>query len=80
MNKVKKERLDVLLVERGFFETRENAKRHIMAGIILVNDVPVDKPGTKIPSDVRLRIKGHVMPYVGRGGYKLEKAIKRISS
>ena len=39
MNKVKKERLDVLLVERGFFETRENAKRHIMAGIILVNDV-----------------------------------------
>lgn len=34
MNKVKKERLDVLLVERGFFETRENAKRHIMAGII----------------------------------------------
>lgn len=78
MNKVKKERLDVLLVERGFFETRENAKRHIMAGIILVNDVPVDKPGTKIPSDVRLRIKGHVMPYVGRGGYKLEKAIKEF--
>ena len=78
MNKVKKERLDVLLVERGFFETRENAKRHIMAGIILVNDVPIDKPGTKIPSDVRLRIKGHVMPYVGRGGYKLEKAIKEF--
>ena len=78
MNKVKKERLDVLLVERGFFETRENAKRHIMAGIILVNDVPVDKPGTKIPSNVRLRIKGHVMPYVGRGGYKLEKAIKEF--
>lgn len=49
-----------------------------MAGIILVNDVPVDKPGTKIPSDVRLRIKGHVMPYVGRGGYKLEKAIKEF--
>lgn len=66
------------MVERGFFETRENAKRHIMAGIILVNDVPVDKPGTKIPSDVRLRIKGHVMPYVGRGGYKLEKAIKEF--
>lgn len=76
MEKVKKERLDVLLVEQGFFESRENAKRHIMAGIILVNDMPVDKPGTKIPADARLRIKGHVMPYVGRGGYKLEKALR----
>lgn len=75
IEKVKKERLDVLLVEQGFFESRENAKRHIMEGIILVNDVPVDKPGTKVPSDARLRIKGKVMPYVGRGGYKLEKAI-----
>lgn len=75
IEKVKKERLDVLLVEQGFFESRENAKRHIMEGIILVNDVLVDKPGTKVPSDARLRIKGKVMPYVGRGGYKLEKAI-----
>lgn len=74
--KVKKERLDVLLVEQGFFDSRENAKRHIMAGIILVNDVPVDKAGTKVPVDAKLRIKGHVMPYVGRGGYKLEKALK----
>ena len=77
--KAKKERLDVLLVEQGFFESRENAKRHIMEGIILVNDVPVDKAGTKVPVDARLRIKGHVMPYVGRGGYKLEKAIKTFS-
>lgn len=75
IEKIKKERLDVLLVEQGFFESRENAKRHIMEGIILVNDVPVDKPGAKVPSDARLRIKGKVMPYVGRGGYKLEKAI-----
>lgn len=74
--KVKKERLDVLLVEQGFFASRENAKRHIMAGIVLVNDFPVDKPGTKIPRDARLRIKGEVMPYVGRGGYKLAKAIE----
>lgn len=76
MEKIGKERLDVLLVEQGFFESRENAKRHIMAGIILVNDFPVDKPGTKVARDARLRIKGHVMPYVGRGGYKLEKALK----
>ncbi len=79
MQKTKKERLDVLLVEQGFFESRENAKRHIMAGVILVNDVPVDKPGTKIPADARLRIKGAVMPYVGRGGFKLEKAIQAFA-
>ena len=69
----------MLLVEQGFFESRENAKRHIMEGIILVNDVPVDKAGTKVPVDARLRIKGHVMPYVGRGGFKLEKALKTFS-
>lgn len=74
-NKVKKERIDVLLVEKGFFSSRENAKRHIMAGIILVNDVPVDKPGTKVFVDSKIRIKGKIMPYVGRGGYKLKKAI-----
>ena len=76
MQKSKKERLDVLLVKQGFFESRENAKRHIMTGIILVNDMPVDKPGTKIPEDAHIRIRGQVMPYVGRGGFKLEKAIK----
>ncbi len=74
--KVKKERLDVLLVEQGLFDSRENAKRHIMAGIVLVNDVPVDKAGTKVPVTAKLRLKGHVMPYVGRGGYKLERALK----
>lgn len=67
MNKVKKERLDVLLVERGFFETRENAKRHIMAGIILVNDVPVDKPGTKIPSVSDSELKGMLCHMSGVG-------------
>ena len=63
-------------MEQGFFNSRENAKRHIMEGIILVNNVPVDKAGTKVPSDAEIRIKGHIMPYVGRGGYKLEKALK----
>lgn len=78
MQKIKKERLDVLLVKEGFFNSRENAKRHIMAGIILVNDVPVDKPGTQVPEDAQIRIRGKVMPYVGRGGYKLEKAIQEF--
>ena len=78
-HKVKKERLDVLLVERGFFNSRENAKRHIMAGIILVDNMPVDKPGTKVYIDSELRIKGKIMPYVGRGGYKLEKALESFN-
>lgn len=78
-NKVKKERLDVLLVEQGFFNSRENAKRHIMAGIILVDNMPVDKPGTKVYIDSELRIKGKIMPYVGRGGYKLEKALESFN-
>lgn len=73
--KTEKERLDVLLVEKGFFASRENAKRHIMEGIILVDDVPVDKAGTRVPVDSHIRIKGHIMPYVGRGGYKLKKAL-----
>lgn len=73
-----KERLDILLVERGFFETREKAKRAIMAGNVIVNDKKIDKSGTFIKLDVEpeIRIKGDLCPYVSRGGYKLEKAIK----
>lgn len=73
---VKKERADVLLVEEGLFETREKAKRAIMAGIVYRTDTRVDKPGEKIPVDSQLRIKGETLPYVSRGGLKLEKALK----
>jgi 23S rRNA (cytidine1920-2'-O)/16S rRNA (cytidine1409-2'-O)-methyltransferase len=73
-----KERLDILVTSLGLFESREAAKRAIMAGIVLVNDEPVDKSGTKIPVDAEIRIKGQVMPYVSRGGYKLEQAIKKF--
>lgn len=72
----KKERLDVLLVSLGFFETREKAKRYIMTGNVLVADKPVDKPGTKISIDLPVRLKGNLPKYVGRGGLKLEKAIQ----
>lgn len=74
-----KERLDVLLVQQGFFPTREKAKRAIMAGVILVNDKKIDKAGTTIKWDETLpdiRVKGEVLRYVSRGGLKLEKAIK----
>jgi len=70
-----KERIDVLVTSLGYFDSREAAKRAIMAGIVLVNDEMVDKPGFKIPVDAEIRIKGQIMPYVSRGGYKLEKAI-----
>ena len=73
---MKKERVDVLLVERGLAETREKAKRAVMAGIVYSNDLRMDKAGEKIATDAPLSIKGQMMPYVSRGGYKLEKAME----
>jgi 23S rRNA (cytidine1920-2'-O)/16S rRNA (cytidine1409-2'-O)-methyltransferase len=74
--KAKKERLDVLLVERGLMETREKAKRAIMAGLVYSNEVRLDKPGEKVPVDIPLTVKGNAIPYVSRGGLKLEKALR----
>lgn len=71
-----KQRLDVLLVERGLFETREKAKRAIMAGIVFSNETRLDKPGEKVNEDIPIQVKGNVLPYVSRGGLKLEKALK----
>ncbi|MBO8163126.1 MAG: TlyA family RNA methyltransferase [Brevibacillus sp.] len=73
---MKKERLDVLLVERGFYETREKAKAAVMAGLVMVNGERCDKPGTKLPEDAAITVKGDVHPYVSRGGLKLEKALR----
>lgn len=74
--KGKKERLDVLLVERGLAETREKAKRAIMAGLVYSNEMRLDKPGEKVSADIPLTVKGNAMPYVSRGGLKLEKALR----
>ncbi|MDR4948521.1 TlyA family RNA methyltransferase [Neobacillus cucumis] len=71
-----KERLDVLLVDRGLIETREKAKRAIMAGLVYTNEERLDKPGEKVKVDIPLTVKGNVLPYVSRGGLKLEKALK----
>lgn len=74
---MEKQRVDVLLVTQGLFDTREKAKRAVMAGEILGdNEERLDKPGTKIPVDTDLHLKGKPMPYVSRGGLKLEKALK----
>ncbi|KFZ43141.1 TlyA family rRNA (cytidine-2'-O)-methyltransferase [Anoxybacillus flavithermus] len=77
--KGKKERLDVLLVERGLAETREKAKRTIMAGLVYSNEMRLDKPGEKVPVDIPLTVKGNALPYVSRGGLKLEKALHVFS-
>lgn len=71
-----KERIDVLLVELGYYESREKAKAAIMAGLVFANEEPVDKPGTKISRSAALKVKGAVHPYVSRGGLKLEKALR----
>ncbi|GEL03733.1 TlyA family RNA methyltransferase [Rummeliibacillus stabekisii] len=73
--KIPKERVDVLLVQRGLCETREKAKRLIMAGQVFSKEVRVDKAGEKISVDADLQIKGQQLPYVSRGGLKLEKAL-----
>ncbi len=70
-----KERLDILLVNRGLFESREKAKAAIMAGQVFMDTVCVDKAGTKIPVTANITIKGNTLKYVSRGGLKLEKAI-----
>jgi len=70
-----KERLDVLLTEKNLFESRARAKAMIMAGKILVNGQKVDKAGTLIDVDAQIRILGEELPFVSRGGLKLQKAL-----
>lgn len=70
-----KKRLDVLLVEQGFFTSREKAKAAIMEGIVFTQGQRADKPGMEYPETTVLKIKGKTLPYVSRGGLKLEKAL-----
>ena len=71
-----KERLDVLLVNNGLAESREKAKRTIMAGLVTVDGRLEDKPGSRFDIDSDVRVKGQGCPYVSRGGLKLQKAIE----
>ncbi|MBA2942169.1 TlyA family RNA methyltransferase [Paenibacillus sp. CGMCC 1.16610] len=73
-----KERLDLLLLEQGYFESREKAKAAIMAGLVFADEEPVDKAGMKISRKAVLKVKGALHPYVSRGGLKLEKALKQF--
>lgn len=70
-----KERLDKLLLDRGLAPSRERARALIMAGQVVVNDHAADKAGQPVALDADIRIKGDILPYVSRGGLKLEKAL-----
>lgn len=72
---MKKARLDLLVFERGLVESRERAKTTIMAGLVYVNGQRSDKPGTPTPVDAEITIHGDGLPFVSRGGYKLDKAL-----
>ncbi|MCR4434275.1 MAG: TlyA family RNA methyltransferase [Clostridiales bacterium] len=76
---MQKQRLDVLLVDRGYFKSREKARTAIMAGTVFVNKVREDKPGANFPEDCEIEIKENINPYVSRGGLKLEKALKTFN-
>lgn len=73
-----KERLDILLVKRGLAESREKAKAVIMSGNVFVEGQREDKAGSSFSQEVQIEIKGNLLPYVSRGGLKLEKALARF--
>jgi 23S rRNA (cytidine1920-2'-O)/16S rRNA (cytidine1409-2'-O)-methyltransferase len=70
-----KERLDVLLMSRGLFESRERARAAIMGGGVYVNGQRADKPGTAFAADAGIEVRQRECPYVSRGGLKLQKAL-----
>ena len=71
-----KKRIDILLTERNFFESRAKSQAMIMSGKILVNEQKVDKAGTLIDVDAKIELIGEEMPFVSRGGFKLQKALE----
>ena len=73
---MKKVRLDQLVFERGFTESRERAKTTVMSGLVYVNGQKADKPGMPVDPEAKLEVRGDALPFVSRGGYKLDKALK----
>ena len=74
-----KKRLDVLMTERALAPSREKAKAYIMSGKVYVDGQKEEKAGTMFPETVNIEIRGNTLPYVSRGGLKLEKAMKNFS-
>lgn len=77
---MKRERIDKLLVELGFADSRTKAQALVMAGVVLVNEKRVEKPSEAFAADAKIRLKGQTAEskYVGRGGLKLEKALQKF--
>lgn len=73
-----KKRLDILLVENGYAQSREKAKAIIMSGIVYVNGQKEDKAGSMFEESAELAVRGHTLKYVSRGGLKLEKAMQHF--
>ncbi len=73
---MKKVRIDQLVFDLGLTESRERAKTTVMSGLVFVDGQRVDKPGTQVSPDAKIEVKGAAIPYVSRGGLKLEKALK----
>lgn len=73
-----KKRLDMLMMERALAPSREKAKAYIMAGNVYVDDQKEDKAGTMFPETVKIEVRGNTLPYVSRGGLKLEKAMNNF--
>ena len=81
MKRERQDRIDKLLVQRGLADSRTKAQAMVMSGIVLVNEQRVEKPSDKISGDAEIRIKGGDDPtsrYVGRGGLKLEAALREF--
>jgi 23S rRNA (cytidine1920-2'-O)/16S rRNA (cytidine1409-2'-O)-methyltransferase len=73
---MKKVRLDQLVYDLGYTESRERAKTTIMSGLVFVNGQRSDKPGTPVSPDAKIEVRGEAIPFVSRGGFKLDKALK----
>jgi 23S rRNA (cytidine1920-2'-O)/16S rRNA (cytidine1409-2'-O)-methyltransferase len=78
MGNRKKRRIDQLLVERGYFVSRERAKRSLMAGVVFYEGRRIEKPGTLVDPDGEIRVKEDPCSFVSRGGLKLEAALKEF--
>jgi 23S rRNA (cytidine1920-2'-O)/16S rRNA (cytidine1409-2'-O)-methyltransferase len=78
MDKPKRIRIDKLLMDQGYFDSRERAQRSILAGHVLIKERVIDKPGALVSSDAVVRVIAQEK-YVGRGGYKLEAALDHFS-
>ena len=73
---MKKQRLDLLVYELGYTDSRERARTTVMSGLVFVNGQRVDKPGTAVSPDAKIEVRGEALPFVSRGGFKLDKALK----